>query len=59
MRLLHEHLGMSEDWFFQVIDPSQVVSIGAARWAKALVDNSSLWEATTQRQTLKEARDEL
>ena len=50
---------MSDDWFFRVIDPSQVVSIGAARWAKALVDNSSLWEAIAQGQTLKETRDEL
>ncbi|CAF9908163.1 MAG: hypothetical protein HETSPECPRED_008004 [Heterodermia speciosa] len=53
IKLLHEHLGTSEDWFFQVIDPSQVVSIGAARRAKALVDKIAPGQTTT------ETRDEL
>ena len=37
---LEEELGAQENWFFNVIDPSQVVSIGAARRAKALVDSA-------------------
>ena len=36
---LEKELGAQEIWFFNVIDPSQVVSIGAARRAKALIDS--------------------
>lgn len=39
-KCLEEELGAQEGWFFNVIDPSQVVSIGAARRAKALVDSA-------------------
>lgn len=58
-KLLEKHLGRSEDWFFQVIDPSQVVSIGAARQAKALVDSAISREPTSQQQTLFDIHEEL